>query len=80
MSGDKARLEICKDFQGRTEKRMEKLEINVNEIKVSQSASNEKLENVCLKMESLTKAIWGLVSSVIVMFISFVTSIILKII
>lgn len=72
--------EICKVFQDRTEKRVNKLEEEVGSIKVSQSASNEKLENVCNKMESLTKAIWGLVSSVIIMFLSFIISILLKVI
>lgn len=71
--------EICRVFQDRTEKRVEKLEEDVNEMKVIQSASNEKLENVCNKMEGLTKAIWGLVSSVVLMFLSFIISILLKV-
>lgn len=70
--------EICKVFQDRTEKRVDKLENEISDIKIIQSASNEKLENVCLKMESLTKAIWGLVSSILIMFITFVISIITK--
>lgn len=72
--------EICKVFQDRTELRVNKLEEEVGDIKISQSASNEKLENVCIKMESLTKAIWGLVSSVIIMFLSFIISILMKVI
>jgi hypothetical protein len=74
------RLEQCKEVQCRLETVTIKHEERITEVEKVQAVTNSKLDDVCDKMSNQTKAIWGLIATLITTMVGFIISVVIMVI
>lgn len=63
---DHVRNELCKNIQERTESLVREHEERIGKLEIKSEVNDTKIDNVCVKLDNLTKALWGLTASFII--------------
>lgn len=76
---DHPRNEVCINFQDRIENATIDNTKRIVEVEKVQAVTNSKMDDVCVKLDNQTKAIWGLVVAIITTMLGFIITIILMV-
>jgi len=74
------RNDICIDFQERMGIIVAKHEDRISTLEKTTAVSNLKIDNVCVKLDNLTKVLWWLVGTFVTTLLGLIAAIITKLV